>query len=112
LEINSGRREKEIVMRGGRFGKYGEFKRFERLRQSKAAKRDNQKSRLVQQTKKPSLIKKENKKLEAKNNVGREITEEIKCGKCGSGMEFYGVDGTGGKKYNCPSCYDKIVTVR
>jgi hypothetical protein len=71
-------------MRGGRFGKYGEFKRFERLRQSRDAKiaagRGNQKKITVQQTKKASMIKKTNNKLETKNRDVLKIEEEIKRG--------------------------------
>jgi DNA-directed RNA polymerase subunit RPC12/RpoP len=47
--------------------------------------------------------------LKTKNKVRPRIKEKIKCGKCGSKMEFYGVESSGGKKYNCPSCFEKIV---
>lgn len=97
-------------MRGGRFGKYGEFKKFERLRESRSAKLSalSIKDR-VRQAKKPSMIKKGNVELRKKHNVKPKMKEEIKCDKCGSKMEFYGVDGSGGKKFSCTSCYEKIV---
>ena len=55
------------------------------------------------------MIKKTNNKLKTKNKDVLKIEEEIKCGKCGNRMEFYGVESSGGKKYNCPSCFEKIV---
>jgi len=31
----------------------------------------------------------------------------VLCDKCKTSMEFYGVDGNGGLKFNCPNCYEK-----
>ena len=28
---------------------------------------------------------------------------------CEAEMEFFGVDGNGGRKFNCPKCYKKII---
>jgi hypothetical protein len=35
------------------------------------------------------------------------IKEPVVCEKCKTDMEFYGVDGAGGLKFNCLSCYGK-----
>lgn len=33
----------------------------------------------------------------------------MKCEKCGSKMNFFGVNGNSGDKYHCPKCYNMAV---
>lgn len=95
-------------MRGGRYGKYGELKRNERLRASKEARRRADKKVGIKKIKSGSRAQKFESDKFFSNKERKTTNETIKC-ECGGEMEFYGVDGTGGSKYNCIVCYEKKV---
>ena len=98
-------------MRGGRFGKYGELKKKERLKASREAKRQVEKNLGGLKNKSGSRVQKFEPDKFFSINKGKITNEKIIC-KCGTEMEFYGVDGNGGSKYNCGKCYEKRIVSR